>query len=417
MTELAQYFSGEVALTRVKKNENLQGWFTNLASEILTLDYHEPIVAGRKISQLRQALEDVEEFHQVEASLQVKQFLMDTRSYLATMIRTVNVSEKVLTNLDIVSDFSYAWILINDYTNLMHDRINKDPAICLLLRSTFLKLSSILSLPLVRITQCGSKDDISVASFYSTALVSYVRKVLEIIPKSVFQVLDQIVKLQSEMKELPTKLERKYLKDFSQLDQRYQMAKLTHQVSVFTEGVLAMKTTLVGIVEVDPRKLLEDGIRKELVRQNALAMHDFLVFKTGMVGDFEARLKQLGAKLDGFRQSFEYIQDYINVYGLKMLQQELSRIINFNVEQESNSFLKKKIYPWQSQYQSDAIPIPQHTPINLPKAEPSVNFMGRLARELIHQTSPSHTVYVESMQGWFDAEKEVHTFRTHEHKL
>ncbi len=39
------------------------------------------------------------------------------------------------------------------------------------------------------------------------------------------------------------------------------------QVSVFTEGVLAMEKTLMGIIEVDPKKLLQDGIRKELVRQ------------------------------------------------------------------------------------------------------------------------------------------------------
>jgi WASH complex subunit strumpellin len=38
-------------------------------------------------------------------------------------------------------------------------------------------------------------------------------------------------------------------------------------VSVFTEGVLAMEKTLMGIIEVDPKKLLQDGIRKELVRQ------------------------------------------------------------------------------------------------------------------------------------------------------
>lgn len=31
---------------------------------------------------------------------------------------------------------------------------------------------------------------------------------------------------------------------------------------MFTEGILAMKTTLVGIIKLDPRRLLEEGIRK-----------------------------------------------------------------------------------------------------------------------------------------------------------
>jgi len=56
------------------------------------------------------------------------------------------------------------------------------------------------------------------------------------------------------------------------------------------------------------------------------------------------KLKELGSKMDGFRRSFEYIQDYVDVYGLKIWQEELSRIVNYNVEQECNSFLRTKVY-------------------------------------------------------------------------
>ena len=56
------------------------------------------------------------------------------------------------------------------------------------------------------------------------------------------------------------------------------MARLTHAISVFTEGILMMKTTLVGIIKVDPKQLLEDGIRKELVKQVATALHQGLTF-------------------------------------------------------------------------------------------------------------------------------------------
>ena len=56
------------------------------------------------------------------------------------------------------------------------------------------------------------------------------------------------------------------------------MARLTHDISTFTEGILLMKTTLVGVIKVDPKQLLEDGIRKELVMQVALALHQGLIF-------------------------------------------------------------------------------------------------------------------------------------------
>ncbi len=219
-----------------------------------------------------------------------------------------------------------------------------------------------------------------------------------------------MIQLQTNaLQPLPTKLERKYLKDVSQLDHRYTLAKATHQVSVFTQGILAMRRTILGIIKLDPRQLLEDGIRRELVRQLTTAMHGFLVFKTGSLSDFESRLTELGRKLDGFRQSFEYISDYIGVYGLKIWQEEMSRIIHYSVEQECNSFLRKKVYDRQSRFQSDAIPIPNFAPVTerpadkgpSPKA-PSVNFTGRLTRELLAQTDPKNTVYVESMQGWYD---------------
>ena len=71
-------------------------------------------------------------------------------------------------------------------------------------------------------------------------------------------------------------------------------------------------------------------------------------------------------------------------YGLKIWQEEFSRIVNFNVEQECNSFLKKKVYEWQSEYQSEAIPVPIYPPTD----DLSVNFIGRLVRELLAQSNP-----------------------------
>jgi len=65
--------------------------FTQLSGEVEKLDYANATAAGRKITSLIQALQDVEEFHQIETNLQVKQFLADTRGYLTKMIRTANV--------------------------------------------------------------------------------------------------------------------------------------------------------------------------------------------------------------------------------------------------------------------------------------------------------------------------------------
>lgn len=63
---------------------------------------------------------------------------------------------------------------------------------------------------------------------------------------------------------------------------------------------------------------------------------------------------------------------------------QIQRIISYNVERECNEFLRKKVQDWQSEYQTTATPIP-----TFPSTDSvSVNFIGRLARELLRRTDP-----------------------------
>ena len=387
ISELAEVFSGNKPLTRVEKNANLEQWLTEMSKQINALAFEEANTTNKKTIQLIQALEEVQEFHQLESNLQVKQFLSETQKLLHCMIKTQNIKEEVLITLQIVGDLSYAWRIIDScFTRYMQSGIKRDPTLVIKLRATFLKLASALDMPLLRINQASSPDLVSVSQYYSSELVSYVRKVLHIIPETMFSLMSRIIELQTNhIKELPTRLMKDQLKAYSQLEERHEVAKLTHSISVFTEGILAMKTTLVGIIQIDPKRLLEDGIRRELVIQTANALHKGLVFNPkAKSSELVPKLIALAQVMDGFRRSFEYIQDYVCIYGLKMWQQEVSRIVNYNVEQECNAFMRQKVLDWQSVYQSKSIPIPKFLPLD----PYSVNFIGRLARELLRMTDP-----------------------------
>uniref|UniRef100_A0A8C7KGD0 WASH complex subunit 5 n=1 Tax=Oncorhynchus kisutch TaxID=8019 RepID=A0A8C7KGD0_ONCKI len=372
MTELAEVFSGVKPLTRVEKNENLQAWFREISKQIESLNYEDSTAAGRKTVQLIQALVEVQEFHQLESNLQVCQFLADTRKFLHQMIRTINIKEEVLITMQIVGDLSYAWQIIDSFTSIMQESIRVNPSMVTKLRATFLKLASALDLPLLRINQANSPDLLSVSQFYSGELVTYVRKVLQIIPESMFTSLAKIIKLQIHaIMEVPTRLDKDKLKDYAQLGARY---------------------------EVDPKQLLEDGIRKELVRRVAYALHKGLIFNPkAKTSELMPKLKEMAATMDGFYRSFEYIQDYVSIYGLKIWQEEVSRIINYNVEQECNSFLRTKIQDWQSVYQSTHIPIPK-----FPAVDESATFIGRLCREILRITDPKATCYMDQLNTWYD---------------
>ena len=123
----------------------------------------------------------------------------------------------------------------------MQEGVKQQPWLVIKLRATFLKLASSLDLPLLRITQGNSKDLLSVSQYYSGELVGYFRKVfnvffnfffenfllkvLQIIPKSMFGILSKIINIQTQkIPELPTRLEKEKMKEYSQLDARYEVS-------------------------------------------------------------------------------------------------------------------------------------------------------------------------------------------------
>lgn len=243
---------------------------------------------------------------------------------------------------------------------VFHEHVHRDPSSVVLLRATFLKTASILDVPMVRITAIDSPDAESVAEYYSAELVEFVRKVLEVIPVSVFKILSDIEQIQTHrIAPVPTRLEAKDLKEFAQLDLRFELSKATHHVSIFTEGILVMERTLLGVIQIEPKSLLQEGLRRELVRLIASAMHTNLNFSDLSNREIYTKISKLAATLDGLKRSIEYLQDYIDIAGLKIYQQEFARVISYFAEQEANRYVKKKTFDSASRYQSSVIPIPR----------------------------------------------------------
>jgi len=88
------------------------------------------------------------------------------------------------------------------YMYYSKERIQRDPGSVLLLRSTFLKLASMLQNPLSRIVQVSGKETmaaefLAVSQYYSSELIDFVRRVLLIVPEMMFLKLDQIIKIQT----------------------------------------------------------------------------------------------------------------------------------------------------------------------------------------------------------------------------
>ena len=325
LDELVDVFTGNKPLSRVEKNDTFAKFFKQFSNQTKNLDFNQLQIANKKVIKLIQANEEAQE--QLDSNLHLKQYLIDCKKLLHKMLQISNFKEETLFNLQIIADLSYAWNIIDYYTMYMQTSIKEQPKLVSKLRCTFLKLASALDIPLVRINQANSADLESVGNYYSSELVLYIRNVLQIIPATMFQLMESIVDLQTnKIKELPTKLDKHQLKKYSFSEERYEIARLTSSIAAFSNGLLMMKTILVGVIKVNSMKLLEDGIRKELVKQLSKALHNNLIFRN-KPKELYIKLNLLNQVMDGFRRSFEYIQDYLCIHGLKIFEEEVSIIL------------------------------------------------------------------------------------------
>ena len=185
---------------------------------------------------------------------------------------------------------------------------------------------------------------------------------------------------------------------------------MAHEISTFADGVLGMQNLIISGVEVNPRKLTEDGLRKEMVRHISELMNNLLQFDFSAESETTASmirhqssamksLVSLSKRLEGFQNALSSIEDFVAINGSQIWHQEMSRIISYNVEQEVNKYLLKKILDSDSKFQSKVVPIPR-----FPKTqnEPScINFMGRVMSMLVKITETQCTTYSLERGGWF----------------
>ena len=102
-----------------------------------------------------------------------------------------------------------------------------------------------------------------------------------------------------------------------------------------------MEKTLIGDLEIKPKSILEEGLRKELVRQYSAALNGALQFqipkertKQSLTQHRNSCIKiftSLGSRIEGFQRSMIWLQDFLEIDGLHIFMNETSRVIQCNV--------------------------------------------------------------------------------------
>ncbi|XP_013172384.1 PREDICTED: WASH complex subunit strumpellin isoform X1 [Papilio xuthus] len=391
LNNLSELFSSSKPFAKISQNERLKLWIENIGKQVSSLGDPFTSKSIKKVTQLIQALDEVEEFHGIKSTSTILQFLSEGKDSLRNLIRLASLKEDSLVTLETVADFSYAWCTIDLYTKYMQNSIKENPVVTSRLRALFLKIASAMEIPLLRINQAQSEDLVSVSQYYSNELIRYIQKVLQIIPEMVFNIVEKIIDLQTwTIKEVPTRIEKEKLREYAQLEHRMEIAKLTHSASTFTTGILDMRTTLVGVIRVDPAELLEEGLLRELDTHISKKFNEFLEPQGKKPDNLITRLQKLSDSMDGYKRSLEYIQDYINIHGLRIWQKQVSTIINNNVNKEIS--LRKGVSLYG----------------------PSAGFMGSLARQVANLIDSRVSAYINICTAWYDVktQKEVVNTKT-----
>ena len=402
INELISYYSGNSAFNNTMKLENYSKYFEEINNKLNKLNPNNPNRAGVRIGNLKDRLNGIKNLDKINESANARENIRLINEKLDHMLLIVNVKKNYLIFISKISDFSYAWISIHDYSKEMQNILASDSKNVLLLRATFLKLASILNFPLVRLFEIESGDIESVTNYYRGELVVFVRDILQIIPKSVFSLLDDVSKIfSSGFLEMPIKLEKNNIKNYAQNEKRYKLSYDAHKISVFTKGIFMMEKTLMGVIEVDPKIILEKGIRRELLFLLAKIFHNYIDFKANDKINLDKKLNELIAKVNSVKKSFLYIQDYININGSKMWCEEMHKLISYYVELEANRFLSKRVKPKSGNF-SD---MRELSIIRFPpnKSSPeSPTFLGRLTRYILNLTNPKNTVFCPANFTWYD---------------
>ncbi|CAI2368941.1 unnamed protein product [Moneuplotes crassus] len=154
-----------------------------------------------------------------------------------------------------------------------------------------------------------------------------------------------------------------------------------------------------GVIQVDPKEMLVEGIRKELVNNVSRFLHSVFIFSTkGDNNELQNKLSKLTAKFKDLKKSFEYIQDFLNIHAEQIWREEVSRIFRYSLDKEGMNVITKKM---EVNSLDMGILIPRYP---TPENDKSPSFLGRMMNQLASILSPDKVLYLDQVSNFYSTE-------------
>uniref|UniRef100_W6N9H6 Strumpellin domain containing protein n=1 Tax=Haemonchus contortus TaxID=6289 RepID=W6N9H6_HAECO len=341
ITEMAQLFSQDFGSLNKDRQTKLHDWFLLMKKTLEELDL-ENRRNGEFVIQVKRRIAQVGEMHDLSRNLALAQHLQRLETQLDCLSALYNVREEDERQAQRYADPSYLWPILDDWTPRIQRRILESSNVNVV-RALFFKLSISIS------TLCDRFSDERknlIGRAYSYHLERRLRTILQTIPNKLFLVLKTTLcpALQRQWDPILDKSAAREMADF---DDNFHLAESTYTISNLSLGVSRMALKKVGVISINPKELLEEGIRREL----ALELPSLLTL-LDKNSSLEDVLRILSLNLHPFQRGFIYMCEHVDVNGHDMWREEVDAILR----RTARDLMERGLTPQSSGKAASAVP-------------------------------------------------------------
>uniref|UniRef100_A0A914I929 WASH complex subunit strumpellin n=1 Tax=Globodera rostochiensis TaxID=31243 RepID=A0A914I929_GLORO len=171
-------------------------------------------------------------------------------------------------------------------------------------------------------SNCNEVKRNKLCSFYYSLLELKLRAVIQAVPRSIFHEMAKLTDcFPSDTSSVSIGKTR--IREFADFERRRTLADLTFQISKLARGISNTCIKQLGDVEIQPRALLADGLRREL---NTRLKQIFAT--NGQPNNILKTLQSQSVKFHQFRRSFLFICDHVGIRdGIRMWTEQIKCIL------------------------------------------------------------------------------------------
>ncbi|CAI4230006.1 unnamed protein product [Auanema sp. JU1783] len=319
INEIAELFNSGIQVIKVEKREKLHHWLLLIKDTLsnLNLDDSENSLL---VQQIRRRFIQVGEMLDLGENLAMAHFIEKVKKNLEALSVGLATTEDGEKRLSKAADAPYIWSLIDKWLSKIQDKILKSTR-SELVQVLFLKLA--LSIDSVTKTLHGEYRKDLIGRAYSCYLERRLRNVLQSIPHHLFEVLHENVVPHVQQEWAPS-IEKETVRDLADFNENFSLSEVTYNISNMSIGISKLSIRKLGKIDINPKELLEEGIRRELRVEIPKLVLVSEKEQKDKNSNLEIIVSNLTATIRNFKRAFIYMCDHVGMNGYELWREELA---------------------------------------------------------------------------------------------